>query len=1086
MRHRSIHIFHLFIILLVIPQSIALDRSNEDNVVLLNDDGEIENDQPVSKVPEDVSDEYIDKMVHSNDGTDKDGASAQSSPFEEFVTEKRGPGNLDPKADALYNSALEILSRKRWSDIGQRDLRGAYMDLEEAAQLKHPDAEKILAFSYLFGDYRWSISEATQIFEKLAAQGSADGHLGLGFLYSTGVGLGYRYGYGVSTTQSCETSLMWYRKVAEKVASKVKLTGSASVQRIRIPDEIESSSTTGTLLDSNVFSYYKYLAETGDMQAILGLAQLYLTGGKADAGNTQAYGYLGKMYLEGTSATPQNNVTAFQYFKKAADKGNAVGQSGLGMMFLYGYGVKTDPHKALKLFTLAAEQGLADAQLHLGQMHFQGLGVKRDFKQALKYFQLASQSGHILAVYNLAQMHSKGTGVMRNCQVHGCLPKVPSGSVDEAAFRYLFLAEFGYEAAQTNFAYLMDQEDSRLFAQEEAYHRALLSWQRAANQDYPVARVKLGDYKYYGLGTAVDLPEAANHYKIAATSHQNAQAMFNLGYMHEHGLGVNKDLHLAKRYYDLAAETSTEAFVPVALALVKLKAEFLLENSLGLFTGLAMKNGSPLELFRNWEFLDTYLGPDWDLYLMSLLFGLIVWMGYRRGHGYGRTVGIPLQDSENSQELFLALYCRNIKDQWAVNTTMAFSGLCYTQVRNAVNFFGRYRQDQLWKTIQSVSSTGRKKGRQGTRQKKKPIEQFYDIGRTSPMKIRFPGLDGRVDQEPVEPIQIDKEKGEKLQDLNSQIREKLEAMKDPPKRRPRERLFPLERGFSGQKMMGQKLGPPPKYGDVDFEGFETYCIQISRTAKMTKCIGRVARMKAFVITGMEKEYSALVKALPLCSRPMMLSTIYHDFFAESRNCRIFAQRCAEGYGIVAHPRLIKMCELVGIKDIYVKVEGSTDKYKSLIFAFATGLLNQETFEELAERKRMHVVELKAGNQYLPKIVASPKTAPVIRGHQLTPDDRRKLDTFYGEGRMPLKQQPRTPFYGNSTRHLFAEWRKHPYRNVEKVMIRLLADGTVNRWTRTERLRHAKIQFRKVMSGEKPMPMGIGLGDVVARPEKPAS
>jgi hypothetical protein len=34
------------------------------------------------------------------------------------------------------------------------------------------------------------------------------------------------------------------------------------------------------LLDTNVFSYYKYLAETGDIQAVLGLAQLYLTGGK--------------------------------------------------------------------------------------------------------------------------------------------------------------------------------------------------------------------------------------------------------------------------------------------------------------------------------------------------------------------------------------------------------------------------------------------------------------------------------------------------------------------------------------------------------------------------------------------------------------------------------------------------------------------------------------------------------------------------------------------------------------------------------------------------------------------------------------
>lgn len=102
------------------------------------------------------------------------------------------------------------------------------------------------------------------------------------------------------------------------------------------------------------------------------------------------------------------------------------------------------------------------------------------------------------------------------------------------------MAEFGYEAAQTNFAYLMDQEDTHLFSKDEAYQRALLSWQRAANQDYQIARVKLGDYKYYGLGTNVDFNEAADHYKIAANSHQNAQAMFNLGYMHEYGLGVSK------------------------------------------------------------------------------------------------------------------------------------------------------------------------------------------------------------------------------------------------------------------------------------------------------------------------------------------------------------------------------------------------------------------------------------------------------------------------------------------------------------------------------------------------------------------
>ncbi|KAL7073585.1 hypothetical protein ACQ4LE_007506 [Meloidogyne hapla] len=655
-------------------------------IVLMDSKGEMKDkkDFDVFSLDDFLSDDIQEKQPEENKEEEAE-EDNEVLGFEEFVAEKNKLSN-NLQADSLYKNALNILSKKRWSEIAQKDIRKAYSDLEEAAKLGLDDAKKILAFSYLFGDYRWSIDEAFKIFEQLATDtGSADAHLGLGFLHSTGAGmkdgpdlglgflhytfaalggsplaqmaLGYRYGHGIGVKQNCETALTWYKKVANKVAKKVKLTGMPSVQRIRIPDEIESSSIAGTILDTNVFSYYKYLAETGDIQAVLGLAQLYLTGGKgvpmdllsaykyfriaAEAGSAQANGYLGRMFLEGTSATPQNNDTALMYFTKAADKGNSIGQAGIGIMYLYGYGVKADPQKALKFFAAAAEQGSSDAQLHLGQMYYQGLGVKRDFKQALKHFQLASQSGHILAIYNLAQMHAKGTGVMRNCKFAVALYKnvaergrwterfmdayikFQSNSIDEAAFRYLFLGELGYEAAQTNFAYLIDSQEGGgkdeklvLFSKEEAYRRAFINWQRAANQDYPVARVKLGDYKYYGLGSDSDLQEAAEHYKIAAQTHQSAQAMFNLGYMHENGIGVNKDLFLAKRYYDLAAETSTDAVWPVTIALMKLKIEFLMMNF--------AQRGVSLKFLDN---LDNLLGPDWDLYVMSLAFGLAVWLG---------------------------------------------------------------------------------------------------------------------------------------------------------------------------------------------------------------------------------------------------------------------------------------------------------------------------------------------------------------------------------------------------------------------------------------------------------------------------
>lgn len=47
-----------------------------------------------------------------------------------------------------------------------------------------------------------------------------------------------------------------------------------------------------------------------------------------------------------------------------------MGQSGLGLMYLYGMGVERNTAKALQYFSQAAEQGWVDGQLQLGNMYF--------------------------------------------------------------------------------------------------------------------------------------------------------------------------------------------------------------------------------------------------------------------------------------------------------------------------------------------------------------------------------------------------------------------------------------------------------------------------------------------------------------------------------------------------------------------------------------------------------------------------------------------------------------------------------------------------------------------------------------------
>lgn len=79
-----------------------------------------------------------------------------------------------------------------------------------------------------------------------------------------------------------------------------------------------------------------------------------------------------------------------------------------------------------------------------------------------------------------------------------------------------------------------------MFSVNETMVRALQYLGRAAAQGYAPARVRLGDYFYYGWGTDVDFSAAAVHYRIASDQLHSAQAMFNLGFMHEQGLGMKQ------------------------------------------------------------------------------------------------------------------------------------------------------------------------------------------------------------------------------------------------------------------------------------------------------------------------------------------------------------------------------------------------------------------------------------------------------------------------------------------------------------------------------------------------------------------
>ena len=316
----------------------------------------------------------------------------------------------------------------------------------------------------------------------------------------------------------------------------------------------------------------------------------------------EAAGYLGRMYLRG-EGVEQSFELARQWFERGMTHSDPQSAYGQALMLLNGYGVTRNVGAAIERLKSAADQDFAPAQVQLGALYLDQ-GNDEDVLAANQYFEMAARHGNIEAIYYLAEMQYYGVGREKSCSTAASFyknvaekaePLVSSwteanlayeaGDTELAFLEYLGMAEQGYEKAQSNVAYLVDPEQNKFPWPEWLYQSAkkpallqsptlgLIYWTRSAKQGNIDALVKMGDYYLDGIGTNADIDKAVQCYTGASQYHQSAQALYNLGWMHENGVGLNQDYHLAKRFYDSALETNDEAYLPVALSLLKLRAK---------------------------------------------------------------------------------------------------------------------------------------------------------------------------------------------------------------------------------------------------------------------------------------------------------------------------------------------------------------------------------------------------------------------------------------------------------------------------------------------------------------------------------
>ncbi|XP_034941076.1 28S ribosomal protein S5, mitochondrial [Chelonus insularis] len=392
-------------------------------------------------------------------------------------------------------------------------------------------------------------------------------------------------------------------------------------------------------------------------------------------------------------------------------------------------------------------------------------------------------------------------------------------------------------------------------------------------------------------------------------------------------------------------------------------------------------------------------------------------------------------------------------------TTVFTNGLIQNNVNNSncqqlvidnvrhASFFNRYPADYLWKGATAVSNAGKKRGRLKSRRPIRNLNRGQVIG-VGRVNIVWPGLNA--------PVLKGRElvQQQRLPDNPEQI-QKIYKLRDTSTRRRRIRIHPLLRGWTSAKPGGRKIGPPDPVGDEKFEGFETIILQLKQVTHMTGHLGRTRNWSALVITGNgqglagfgegrgSEGKAALRKAKNRAAQRLIFikryneRTVFHDFFCQFGGSKIFVYKKGEGFGLRCQRVLKACCEVLGIKDLRCKIEGSTNT-RNVMKAFFIGLLRQKTHQEIAEEKKLHLVEFRRERDNFPVVVASPakaRTSEEIKFGELL-DFKRYA---YEEGKVPLDNPPPRPFYERLPSWTIRQRKIAVTRNKEDVRVKIMAE-----------------------------------------------
>lgn len=284
-------------------------------------------------------------------------------------------------------------------------------------------------------------------------------------------------------------------------------------------------------------------------------------------GDAETQYRLGRMYYHGQGG--QSDAEAAKWYRMAAERGHALAQNNLALMYEQGRGVDQDLGAAAEWYGRAADLGLAVAQNNLARFYDEGRGVAADPARAARWYERAAGQKHAPAQYRLAQLYEEGRGVPQNAKKAAKWFRKAAANGYDGANAALDELEYRRYAEDTSEWVATTGTDAQLPAVETdigepeateipeppapvAVPDSLAALRARADAGDTEAQFALGKRYATGSGVKADMDEAARWYLAAAES-GHAMAAYTVGFMYYRSRGFNQDLVQAYRWFAAAA-----------------------------------------------------------------------------------------------------------------------------------------------------------------------------------------------------------------------------------------------------------------------------------------------------------------------------------------------------------------------------------------------------------------------------------------------------------------------------------------------------------------------------------------------------